>query len=265
MASHRSDRQDAQLLPEQRVGAALRHARQAAGLSLREMARRLNYGSHSTLSEYENGARMPSELVVEGYERLLYLKTGSLVRLLEEANLQRHGDPWVRRRVHLPVRFPDQTVPATGNPTLAGPEVLGESPWPRQPVADGSDPDAAGCSIDAVTLHSRRIAYTKRRIIIGRVELRYSAKAGAMWGRFEGYGFLNHLAEQRDDVQIVIEIQRHSDGVSICTKEQYCFDHLWSDLLVADRGTFQATATVQLGNEAVGTGETDCLPALAGL
>lgn len=235
------------VLPEQQVGAALRDARQAAGLSLREMARRLNYGSHSTLSEYENGVRMPSELVVEGYERLLELKAGSLVTRLEAANLARHGDAWTRRRVHLPVQFPD---PA------------GESPWPRQPVADGSDPDAAGCSVDAVTLHARRIAYTKRRIIIGRVELRYSARAGAMWGRFEGYGFLNHLAEQRDDVQVVVEIVRHSDGASISTKEQYCFDHLWSDLLVADGGMFQATATVRLGHEPVGTGATDCLPPL---
>lgn len=259
MASNRSDRQDLQVLPEQRVGAALRQARKAAGLGLREMARRLNYGSHSTLSEYENGARMPSEQVVEGYERLLCLQAGSLATVLEAANLERHGDPWIRRRVHLPVRFIDQTTPPATNWPAVASRALGESPWPRQPVADGSDPDAAGCSVDAVTLHARRIAYTKRRIIIGHVELRYSARGGAMWGRFQGYGFLDHLAEQRDDVQIVIEILRHSDGVSISTKEQYCFDHLWSDLLVSDWGRFQATATVQLGREAVGVGATDCL------
>jgi hypothetical protein len=123
--------------------------------------------------------------------------------------------------------------------------------------------DAAGCSVDAVTLHARRIAHTKRRIIIGRVELRYSAQAGAVWGRFEGYGFLEHLARQRDDVQIVIEILRNSDGASISTKEQYCFDHLWSDLLVADEGTFRATATVQLGHKAIGVGATDWLAPLA--
>ncbi len=260
MDVNRPDQQDVQVLPEQRVGAALRQARQAAGLSLRAMARRLNYGSHSTLSEYENGARMPSELVVEGYERLLDLNAGTLVTLLEAANLERHGDAWARRRIHLPVRLPREMPRAEPvAPVIARPDALGESPWPRQPVADGSDPDAAGCSVDAVTLHSRRIAYTKRRIIIGRVELRYSARAGAIWGRFEGYGFLNHLAEQRDDLQIIVEISRHSDGASIATKEQYCFDHLWSDLLVADSGTFQAAATVLLDHEVVGVGETDCL------
>lgn len=262
MASNRSDRQDLQALPEQRAGAALRQARQAAGLSLREMARRLNYGSHSTLSEYENGARMPSEQVVEGYERLLCLQAGSLVTVLEAANLERHGDPWARRRVHLPVRFPDQTTPPATNWPPIGSGALGESPWPRQAVADGSDPDAAGCSVDAVTLHARRIAHTNRRIIIGRVELRYSARAGAVWGRFEGYGFLDHLAEQCDNVQIIIEILRYSDGAGISTKELYCFDHLWSDLLVADSGRFQATATVQLGHEVVGVGATDCLAPL---
>jgi transcriptional regulator with XRE-family HTH domain len=233
-------------LPEQRVGAALRDARRCAGLSLREMARRLNYGSHSTLSEYENGVRMPSEMVVEGYERLLGLKVGALTETLEAANLERHGDAWVRRRAHLPLQLPDD---ATG--------VLAESPWPQQPVADGSDPDAARCSNDAVTVHARRIALAQRRIIIGQVELRFSARAGATWGRFEGYGYLDRLADKHGDVHVIVKIMRHSDGALIATKEQYCFDHLWSDLLVADEGPFRAGATVLVGNEAVAAGETD--------
>jgi transcriptional regulator with XRE-family HTH domain len=260
MGANRSNDHDVRVLPEQRVGAALRNARRAAGLSLREMARRLNYGSHSTLSEYENGVRMPSETVVEGYERLLCLEVGALTVVLEEANLERHGDAWIRRRIHLPVQLSGEAT-ATGAiaPVTGRPGVVPASPWPIEPVADGSDPDAAGCSVDAVTLHARRIAFTRRRIIIGQVELRYCARAGATWGRFEGYGYLDHLAKERDDVQVVIEILRHSDGTTIATKEQYCFDHLWSDLLVADSGMFQAGVTVLIGHEAVGVGETDCL------
>ena len=264
MGANRSDEPDIRVLPEQRVGAALRNARQAAGISLREMARRLNYSSHSTLSEYENGVRMPSELVVEGYQRLLDLKVGTLTTVLEAANLERHGDAWIRRRIHLPVRLPDEAISAgTITPFTALSGTLAASPWPRQPVVDGSDPDAAGCSADAVTLHARRLALSKRRIIIGQIELRYCARAGAVWGRFEGYGFLDHLARERDDVQIIVEIQRHSDSAIITTKEQYCFDWLWSDLLVADSGMFQAAATVLVGHETVGIGETDCFAPFA--
>src|SRR5581483_8474173 len=47
------DQDSASSIPEQRIGAALRLARETAGIGLREMARRLNYGSNSALSEYE--------------------------------------------------------------------------------------------------------------------------------------------------------------------------------------------------------------------
>jgi hypothetical protein len=274
------------------------------------MARRLNYGSHSTLSEYENGARMPSEIVVEGYERLLRLESGTLAEILEKANIDRHGDAWARRRVHLPPRFPGADEPAYGpvygpavgpayrsadnglnggSPGSAGygaasatttastPAVsasaasaasaaaaatmavarMADSPWPEEPVVDGSDPDAAGCSPDAVTVHSRRIALNERRTVVGHVELRYSSRARAAWCRFEGYGFLDHLAGRRDDVRVVVEILRHSDGTRVTTIEPYCFDYVWGDLVVVDSGPFQARASVVVGDETVAAGETD--------
>jgi transcriptional regulator with XRE-family HTH domain len=249
--SNRSTHHDVRSLPEQRVGAALRTARRAGGLSLREVARRLNYASHSTLSEYENGARMPSEMVVEGYERLLRLAPGTLTLVLEDANIERHGDAWAKRRVHVPAA--DLPLPETGGE----PPIRPASPWPEQPVADGSDPDAAGCSVDAVTVHSRRIALVEQRTIIGHVELRYNSRAQAAWGRFEGYGFLDHLAGTRDDVNIVVEVMRGSDGTRLSTKEPYCFDYVWGELVVVDSGQFQARASVLIGDRTVATGETD--------
>jgi transcriptional regulator with XRE-family HTH domain len=254
---HSTEREPAGL-PEQRVGAALRDARRAVGLSLREVARRLNYASHSTLSEYENGARMPSEVVVVGYERLLHLAPGTLTAILENANIERHGDAWTKRRAHLPVVLAGDAPPGGATVVAAPPaSPWPASPWPEQPVADGADPDAAGCSEDGVTVHSRRIALTDKRVIIGHVELRHSSRARAAWGRFEGYAFLDHLAGQRDDVEIEIEIIRHADGTRLSTKELYCFDYVWGDLVVVDAGLFQARATVRIGGEAVATGETD--------
>jgi len=262
--TNRSAQRDVPLLPEQRVGAALRTARQEAGLSLREMARRLNYGSHSTLSEYENGARMPSEIVVEEYERLLQLAAGTLTRMLEAANIERHGDAWARRRVHLPLRLvpaeepaADQVRPGPSPTADASRWSVAASPWPRQPVADGADPDAAGCSADAITAHSRRIALTERRTVIGHIELRYCPRSRAAWGRFEGFGYLDHLAGQRNDVRIIVEVLRCSDSTRLATSEQYCFDYMWSDLVTVDSGRFQARATVIIDDEAVAAGETD--------
>jgi len=243
---------DSDVLPEQRVGQALRSAREAAGLSLRVMARRLNYNSHSTLSEYENGCKMPSETVVEGYERILGLELGTLRTVLEAANIERHGDAWAMRRTHLPLQYePIHGIPST--PSAAA------SPWPMQEVADGADPDQAGCSADAITAHSRRIALPNQRSIIGHIELRYSPSAHAAWGRFKGYPLLDHLATQGPSVDIIVEVIRESDGTCLPYRQQYSFDCQWGDLLMTDAGLFQARAKVLLEDESLAYGETDRL------
>ncbi|MEV6107364.1 tetratricopeptide repeat protein [Streptomyces sp. NPDC051940] len=66
------------------LGQAMRTARESRGLSQRTMARRLNSG-HSRLSPYESGTRQPPAEVVRGYERVLGLPPGRLVRLLNRA------------------------------------------------------------------------------------------------------------------------------------------------------------------------------------
>jgi transcriptional regulator with XRE-family HTH domain len=93
------------LLPEQRVGQAMREAREAAGISLRKLAGQLGYHSHSTLSSYERGAVMPTDEAVAGYQRTLGLVPGTLVDVLESARIERHGDAWAQRRVHIPTEF----------------------------------------------------------------------------------------------------------------------------------------------------------------
>jgi transcriptional regulator with XRE-family HTH domain len=97
----------APLLPEQRIGAAMRLARELQGISLRQMAKRLGYHSHTTLSSYERGAVMPTDEAVQGYERVLGLEPAALVSVLESARIERHGDAWAKRRVHLPAEFVD--------------------------------------------------------------------------------------------------------------------------------------------------------------
>jgi transcriptional regulator with XRE-family HTH domain len=243
------------VLPEQEVGAALKQARRAAGISLREMARLMNYSSHSTLSEYEAGARMPPEKAVEAYEIILQLSPGSLTSILESANIARHGDAWSKRRPHQPIQFTrsDEYLPSAG---VEAPEPP-ESPFPHQPVVDGSDPDAAGCSTGAITVSARRIALTESRTIIGHVELRYCARTRAAWGRFVGYGYLHNLANRDPSVQVKVEIERLRDGERSSCTEAYCFDYMWSNLVTVNSGIFQARAHVLMEGKLIASGETD--------
>jgi hypothetical protein len=236
--------------PEQTVGAALRTARLAAGLSLREMARRLNYYSHSVLSEYENGAKMPSETVVEGYEQVLALTPGTLTTILATANIAQHGDAWPKRRTHMPgVARSAAGIPSTANAAA--------SPWPSTPVVDGADPDQAGCSGDAITIHSRRIALADERSIVGHIELRFSRSRYAAWARFKGYALLDHLAERQESVDILVEVVRGSDGKSVSYRQAYAFDLHWGDIVVGDAGLFQARAAVLVADGLIARGETD--------
>jgi hypothetical protein len=242
--------------PEQRVGMALRQARQAAGVSLRQMAKGLHYGSHSVLFEYEYGARMPAENVVAGYERMLALPTGTLMAVWERANIERHGDAWPKRRNHVDYQGEYLRSARTGPNPLTRTGITPDTAFSPQQVADGADPDAAGCSHDAITLHSRRIALRSTQVVIGHVELRYNSRMWAVWGRFEGYASLNHLAE-RNHTTIRIEVVRGSDQARQCTDEPYCFDLMWGNLLVADRSAFYVRATVLVDGDDVGSGCTN--------
>jgi|SRR2546430_2514872 len=131
------------------------------------------------------------------------------------------------------------------------------SPWPERPVEDGVDPDEAGCSVDAVTVHARRIALTGQRNIIGQIELRYCRRARAAWGRFKGYPLLNHLAYRHDRIDVVVEVVRESDGKCVQYEQRYGFDYHWGDLLTTDSGLFYARATVLIDRDVAACGETN--------
>jgi transcriptional regulator with XRE-family HTH domain len=230
--------------PEGRVGAALRQARESQGISLRQMAKRLQYNSHSTLSEYENGARMPSEYVVEGYERVLGLAAGELGDVLEQACIDRHGDAWTKRRPHLPLQVSAQAeVQARiqrgrGRPGQRGGMLAVETIllvivvcvtavvlWlARRPdgvrpshvptdgplmagAVDRTDPKVTGCAIAAETVDSLEI-HDPPQHLVGSLQLRYSSRCGTSWARFEPTVALPTLPP----VTLELTVHRPSDG-----------------------------------------------------
>lgn len=113
------------------LGAELRRAREAKGLSLRELGRRCPGAkrAHGNLSEYENGKRLPRPEIARDYEAVLGLPKGSLVgkwpdphpprRTREEAPLARDG------------RSPRAAVLMVGLVALltGGAVVLVANPW----------------------------------------------------------------------------------------------------------------------------------------
>ncbi len=83
------------------MGAALRLRREAAGLSLRELARRLQR-SHSNLWDYERGHRFAPADIVREYEEVLGLQRASLLDVWERARGELFGEDRTRRRPFVP-------------------------------------------------------------------------------------------------------------------------------------------------------------------
>ena len=81
-----------ELGPEARMGAAMKAAREAKGLSRRALAREL-YMSHSNLSEYENGHRLAPALAdvqPDGHPaRIAHLAVDRRHRLADPAQVLR--------------------------------------------------------------------------------------------------------------------------------------------------------------------------------
>jgi hypothetical protein len=215
------------------------------------MAKRLGYHSHTTLSSYERGAVMPTDEAVSGYERVLNLAPGTIATVLEQARIDRHGDAWAKRRVHLPIEFvstpqepstPPHTPPGTrwlhnrwallvgGTLALALLALMvillvdqpGSSPAAASPVIgvrDGSDPEVTGCAPGAVTADSIDV-YDPPEHLVGMLQLRSSARCGTSWGRFVPTSALT----TQPPLELEIDVDRPADGAT--AKFQVTYDGL---------------------------------------
>jgi transcriptional regulator with XRE-family HTH domain len=281
----------AQVLPEQRVGAAMREARELSGTSLRQMAKRLGYQSHTALSSYERGAVMPTEKVIEGYEQVLGLQSGELTTVLEAARIERHGDAWAKRRVHVPTDFIQGEAA-----TSPGTEQLGRFGWLRQrpvivggaiglvvlvalvvglalrhpqpthhplatiSVADGNDPEVTGCATGAITADSVSV-YDPPEHLVGTFQLRSSARCGANWGRFVPTSAL--LVKPL--LTLEIDVNRPADGAVARFRVTYDGLKAYGNMLVSRYECVYATLTlIRKGQVNPATIQTRCARAANG-
>lgn len=269
-------------LPEQRVGAALREAREAGGLSLREVAKRLGYNSHTTLSGYERGSIMPTEAVVEGYERLLGLPSGKLAKVLEAACIERHGDAWTKRRSFLP-HVPSAREPA---PVRSG-AVEAKVSWYRRPrfvllvalaivtiaiVAggvfwfsgrgpsfvvpgqlDAADPETTGCvgkveHADEISVHD------PPQHLAGELQLRFSPLCGTSWARFEPSAGL----ATTPPIVIELNVRRPADGAVAPFSVTYDGLPAYGNMLISSHQCVYAELVLHRGNSASPPFRTAC-------
>ena len=274
------------LLPEQRVGQAMREAREAAGISLRRLAKQLGYHSHTTLSSYERGAVMPTDEAVTGYERVLGLGPGSLITVLEEARIERHGDAWAKRRVHIRPEFvepqqaevavdsvpPRRTRWRPGRWVVIGlamiavaAVVLGvrlvvdhlgaaHTAVTLIGVRDGSDPTVTGCKPSGVTVDSVNV-YDPPEHLVGVLQLRSSAPCGTSWARFVPEPTL------ATSPQLILELDvyRPADGASAKFRVSYDGNYAYGNMLISAHQCVYAQVTlIRQGEPSLPPVQTGC-------
>jgi len=209
----------------QRFADDLKRLRVAAGIASQRLLASRAFVSHTTIWAAERGEELPSLAV-----------TLAIVKACG-------GDEqdWERRW---------RLVYAASNEQAA-------SPWPAQGVADGSDPMDAGCDADAITVRVARVSLEAKRHIIGRVELRYSPRSHAAWGRFHGEKGLDWLAAHRHHVDLTVGVGRDADDRRLGYQTEYAADNHWGDLLITGKGTFFAWTVVRFDGAEVAYRETD--------
>ncbi|MFI6072091.1 helix-turn-helix domain-containing protein [Actinoplanes sp. NPDC051343] len=203
----------------------LKQLRRSAGITSQRLLARRAFVSHTTIWAAESGKELPSLAVT-----LAIVKAcgGDL-------------EKWERRW---------RLVYAALNERAA-------SPWPTQAVADGSDPMDAGCDADAITVRVARVSLETKRHIIGRVELRYSPRWHAAWGRFQGEKGLDWLAAHRHHVDLTIGIARDADDQRLGYRTDYGADNHWGDILITGNGALFAWTVVRFDGAEVAYRETD--------
>jgi len=195
--------------------------------SLRALAREIHY-SHEIVSSATRGKKLPSLEVLTAFVAACGGDVAEWQARWREAS--QAANPTIQRRA--------------------------QAAWPTRDPVDGADPEEAGCDIDATTVSARRVSLIDVRHVIGEIELRYSARGRAAWGRFKGFEGLDKIAAYRHAVSLDIDIIRLIDGVRCTYSTEYGFDVSWGDILLTVGGQYSARVEVFFDTARVAAAET---------
>jgi Protein of unknown function (DUF2690) len=127
-----------------------------------------------------------------------------------------------------------------------------------QPRSDGADPARNGCAeAGAVTLDHVNIWLG--RVILGQVELRYSATCKAAWARMSPAGALINNPSQR--IRVRLETFRPADSTASRSDDAFVRDFHWAGMLSTRAGCVIASGTIDIGDQQTALVRTRCMPA----
>jgi hypothetical protein len=120
-------------------------------------------------------------------------------------------------------------------------------------VSDGDDPENAGCATDAINLDSQQLAFPPGTIV-GNLELRYSVRCAASWGRFTPAAAMDGMGPAIVTVQAI----RPDDRVTTPWSGPYTGGLVYGNLLHAGPGCVLAHILITLGTSQVMEVATTC-------
>src|SRR2546430_85890 len=178
-----------------RLGAAMKGAREAAGISRRQFAEKVTW-SHSNLADYENGHRVAPVAVVRAYEEKLELTPGSLLELRQVASDEAYGRMRERRprSSSPPSQTRSRTLPAAQPDVMSKQADPGTAGRPDQLAPAAADSIPTGLMLEERPPAVSRTAWRwiRRRHSARHVEtvgFRYRRGfVGGGWGQRIGNG-----------------------------------------------------------------------------
>jgi len=144
---------------ERELGISLYRLRLENGLSLRALAQRLGYNAHSVVSDIEKGRKIPSESLIQAYEKCFGLPDGSLLVLRRRALAQRAERLAAKFASGAGVPDPPPPAGVRDRDGLAA----APPPAPGSPTEEESVADVFGRLVVAVLNESRRMVDRWRR------------------------------------------------------------------------------------------------------
>jgi hypothetical protein len=123
------------------------------------------------------------------------------------------------------------------------------------PVADGSDPTRAGCGPGAVTMAFTRVHFPTSQLS-GEVELRYSPRCRAAWGRFEPATTWS----PGPGTMVTVWTIRPADQATEYYSVEFGGESVIGNMLMTARGCIAAEVTVVRGATESPVATTACVP-----
>jgi len=133
-------------------------------------------------------------------------------------------------------------------------------PGKADPVADGSDPNRAGCGPGAVTMASAAVHFPATQLS-GEIELRYSPRCHAAWGRFEPAVGWN----PGPGTTVAVWTIRPADQATQSYSVEFGGEAIIGNMLLTVRGCVAAEVTMTRGSVRSPVATTACVVIPRGL